>query len=152
MSDDTREVCGHEKGDGGRCESAIGLCEEDGCGKCFAHCEHRAEKAREARQKGAASTNAKRRGEGLAPHELPPLESHDAAEEWLETVGRCVGTGRLSASEGNAIRGCVRDWVQAREAGEVSDRLNRLESALSEWRETGDASELLEVVEGGRAS
>lgn len=152
MSDTTQEQCGHEKDDGTLCQSSIGLCEEDGCGKCFAHDPHREEARRQAQKKGAASTNAQKRGNGLAPHELPPLESHEAAETWLDTVGRAVGSGRISASEGNAIRGCVRDWVAAREAGEVSERLHRLEAALSEWRETGDASELLEVVEGGRAS
>lgn len=149
MSDETQEKCGYPKDDGSRCQSSIGLCEEPGCGKCFAHCEHRAEERREAQQKGAASTNAKKRGSGLAPHELPPLESYEAAEEWLDTVGRAVGTGRLSAAEGNAIRGCVRDWVAAHEAGEVTDRVHRLEEAFAEYRRTGDASELMEVVEGG---
>lgn len=103
-------------------------------GFCPSHGPDAAERLSEAGRKGAEATNRRFRGEKLSEEELPPLDSPHAAEVWLETIARAVATGRLSASEGNAVRGNVRDWLKAREAGEQEERISTLEEKLEEAR------------------
>lgn len=148
MSD---EVCGAEKKDGeGTCSIDFGLC--DCHGLCFAHSPCRQEELHEARSKGAAVTAAKREeGAGLAPSELPPLDSHEAAEVWTDSIGRAAATGRLSASAAQAALRAVREWRESRDAGQVSERLEALTDALAEWRRTGDPEPVLELVDGGES-
>lgn len=144
------DQCGYEKDDGGTCGTDFGLCPQ--CGQCFAHCGHRQEARARARQKGAEAKNRKdREGKGLTPSELPPLESHEAAEEWTDAIGRAAATGRLSASAAQAALRAVREWRESREAGQVSDRLEELTDALAEWRRTGSPDPVLDVVEGGES-
>ena len=77
---------------------------------------------------------AARRAKGLAPDELPALDSPQAAERWLEEVGRAVSTGRLGHQEGRAIVGAVQQWLKAHEAGHVAERLEELAGRLDELR------------------
>lgn len=104
-------------------------------GLCPSHDPDSRERIREAARKGGEAMAEKHSRDGLEEDELPPLDSPQAAEEWLETIARAVATGRLSSSEGNAIRGNVRDWLKAREAGEQAERIERLEKLLKAARE-----------------
>lgn len=138
--------CGTIKDDGTPCRSWV-ACER--CEKCWSHCDHREEERREAQRRGAATTNSRaREGEGLAPSELPPLDSHEAAETWTDAIGRAAATGRLSASAAQAALRAVREWRESRDAGQVSERLEALTDALAEWRKTGDPEPVLELVDG----
>lgn len=64
-------------------------------------------------RKGAASTAAKLRGAGLAPSDLPHLDSHDAAKQWLETIGRAVATGQIPDRSAQAAIRAVEAWLKA---------------------------------------
>lgn len=144
MSSD--EVCGFEKEDGDTCGVSFGLC--DCHGECFSHSPCREEDRREARSRGGVATA---RGAGIRTDELPPLTSASAAEHWCDVVGRAAVTDRLSAEAANAALRAVKEWRQARETGEVTDRLEALQDALAQWRKTGDPEPVLELVDGGEA-
>lgn len=138
-------VCGFEKEDGDTCRTEFGLCS---ChGECFSHAPCRKEAREAARQKGGH--NAARAGP-LQADDLPPLHSAEAAEVWCDVVGRAAATKRINADAANAALRAVREWRQARETGEMSDRLEALTDALARWRETGDPEPVLDLVDGGR--
>lgn len=99
-----------------------------------------------ARRGGAAKARKLRRKDGLAPEELPPLDSHADAEHWLEVIGRAAVTGRVGHHEAKAGISAVRQWLRAREKGAVAEKLEDLHDALEEARETGDFGPVLEVV------
>lgn len=144
-----QERCGYRKDDGERCRAPMGLCSS--CGFCRAHCyydeacDYTEEEVRQARAKGGYA--AARIGT-LRTEELPPLESADAAETWCDVVGRAAATDRISAEAANAALRAVKEWRQARESGKVSDRIEAMQEALSEWRATGDPEPMLELVNG----
>lgn len=50
---------------------------------------------------------------------------------WLEAVGRGVATGRLTHNQGRTIAGVVREWLRAREAGEVAERIEAMEEKVA---------------------
>lgn len=100
-------------------------------GLCWTHSEEGREAAREAARKGGQATARKLRKGGLHDDDLPPLDSPQAAETWLEKVGRSVATGRLTHNEGRTIARLVREWLRAREAGEVADWMEAMEDKLS---------------------
>lgn len=99
-----------------------------------------------AKRGGAAKARRERRKDGLAPEELPPLDSHADAETWLEVIGRAAATGRVGHNEAKAGISAVRQWLRAREKGAVAEKLEDLQDALEEARETGDFAPVLEVV------
>lgn len=101
---------------------------------CPSHQKDAGKRLSEAGRKGAEATNRRYRGKKLSEEELPPLDSPQAAEIWLENVGRAVATGRLSASEGSTVKSTVREWLRAREAGEMQDRIADLEEKLEAAR------------------
>ncbi len=108
---------------------------EPSTGLCPAHREGGTERLRLAGQKGAAASIAKWRGRGgLAPDELPPLDGPEAAEQWLEAIGRAVATGRLGHNEAKAATGAIREWLRAHEAGAVSGRVEKLGQQLDALR------------------
>lgn len=150
MNDDQR--CGAETNEGEPCRAPVALCSN--CGRCRMHCaydegcDYDEEEVSASRSRGAQTTNAKNRGDGLAPHELPPLTSHEAAEKWCAVVGQAAATGRLSSSAANAVLRSVQTWMDARDEGRVSEKIEALEDALAEWRKTGSPEAVLEVVEG----
>lgn len=115
-------------------------------GFCPSHAPGAAERLSEAGKKGAEATARKWKGKALDDDDLPPLVDHDAAEAWLEAAGRAVATGNLGHNAGATVIRSVREWIRAHEAGSVSDRLDALMGALAEWRETGDAAPVLELV------
>lgn len=118
-------------------------------GLCPAHQKGGRERLSAAGRKGAEAVQRRLRGDGLQEEDLPPLESPQAAERWLEAVGRAVATGSLGHNEGRTVVRAVREFLRAHEAGKVSEQLQRLMDALSEWRKTGDPEPVLELVEGG---
>lgn len=110
-------------------------------GYCPSHGPDASERLSAAGRKGGKATARRLSGGGLDPEELPPLEDHDAAETWTDTIGRAVAAGRISANAGNTALRAVREWRESREAGEVSERVQELERKLSKVKREG-----LEVV------
>lgn len=142
----TAERCGVEKDDGERCAVTFGLCE---ChGQCFSHAPCRTEERQDARERGGRAAALKARGSGVLMDELPPLETHEAAEAWCDTIGRAGAAELISSAAANAGIRAVKEWRECRGSGQVSDRLKRLMDALSEWRKTGDPEPVLELVDG----
>ncbi len=103
---------------------------------------HRPGGSSEMRRRALKGAIASRRAKGLAPDELPALDSPQAAERWLEEVGRAVSTGRLGHQEGRAIVGAVQQWLKAHEAGHVAERLEELAGRLDELRGGGSVRRL----------
>lgn len=128
--------CNATRTDGEPCKAPEAMVDPD-TGYCPSHQPDAAERLSEAGRKGAEATNRRFRGEKLSEEELPPLDSPQAAEIWLENVGRAIATGRLSSAEGNAVKSTVREWLRAREAGEMQERIDELERKLAKAR--GDA-------------
>lgn len=122
-------ICGHEKSDGGTCEAGFGLCPD--CGKCWSHCPHREEERQEARKRGGEATRKRYGAEGLRDEELPPLDGPEAAERWLEIIGRAVGTGRLSYKDGSTMIKAVREFITSQKV-DLADKLDRVEEQLEE--------------------
>lgn len=117
-----------------------------GTGLCPAHAPGGTERLSAIGRKGAEATAKKLRGTGLDPSDLPTLDGPQTAALWLDKVGRAVATGRLGHREATAIVRVVEAFLRAHEAGSVSTEIERLASALAEWKETGDATAMLEVV------
>jgi hypothetical protein len=103
-------------------------------GFCPAHAPGGRERLLKAARKGGEATARKLARQGLGDEELPPLGSPQAAELWLEVVGRAVASGRLGHHEGRTITGAVREWLKARDVGEHADRLEELEAKLRAFR------------------
>lgn len=133
-------------------------CREDDCGApenlvdpatgyCPSHSPGASQRLSEAGRKGGKTTAKRMAAEGLEEGELPPLENAEAAETWCDVLGRAVVTGRLTHHQGKAALRAVREWRESHESGEVSERLDRLMDALSEWRETGSPDPVLELIE-----
>ena len=70
-----------------------------------------------------ARQGARRTKKALLLDDLPPLQSPADAEVWLETIGRGVATGTLSASKGATAASCVRAWLSAHEQGKVTEQV-----------------------------
>ena len=91
-------------------------CESPFVGKegfCNAHGPGGQERMKRLAQKGGIKS---RQPSGLDPNELGPLETHENAQAWLETLGRAVACGRLSDRQAQAAIRAVGEWV--RTAGE----------------------------------
>lgn len=98
---------------------------------CWTHSEEGREADREAARKGGQATARKLRKGSLNDADLPPLNSPQAAETWLEKVGAMpVAIGRLTHIEGRTIAGLVREWLRAREAGVVAEWMEAMEEEL----------------------
>ena len=83
---------------------------------------------------------------GLNPDDLPTLDGPQTAARWLDVVGRAVATGRLGHREGATVVRAVEAFLRAHEAGSMSDEIERLTAAIAAWKDTGDASAMLEVM------
>lgn len=128
--------CKATREDGTPCKAPENMVDPE-TGLCPSHRDDAAERLSEYGRRGAEATNRRYRGEKLSEEELPPLDSPQAAEIWLENVGRAIATGRLSSAEGNAVKSTVREWLRAREAGEQQERIEALEEALERARNGG---------------
>lgn len=140
--------CAKRAADGSRCKAPPNLVNPS-TNLCPAHSPGAAERLREAGRRGGAAQARKIKPTGLEEDELPPLDSPQAAERWLEAVGRAVATGRLSQGAGRTVVSSVRAWLKAHESGHVSERLEKLMDALASWRKTGDPEPVLKLVDGG---
>lgn len=133
-----------ESGDEPRCRATTQAGEPCGApssmidpstGLCPAHRPGGRDRLRIAGAKGAEATRAKWRGRGgLSEDELPPLDGPEAAESWLEAIGRAVATGRLGHNEAKAATGAIREWLRAHEAGAMSERVESLRKQLDRLR------------------
>lgn len=133
-----RRTCRGTNAEGDPCESPV----VDENGWCPAHGPDGSEKMSEIGRKGAESTAKKLKADGLEASDLPDLDHPRDAERLLEVVARAVATGRLAHNEGKAIARLVREWLRARDAGEVEARVEALEQKIAAARR-GD----LEVME-----
>lgn len=115
--------------DGTPCGSPPSFVGDDGW--CPSHRPGNREKLLEAARKGGRAKARKDRRDGLQDDELPPLDSPQTAEKWLEAAGRAVATGRMSHNEGKAVARLIREWLRARDAGEVADRMEELEDKMA---------------------
>ncbi len=52
-------------------------------------------------------------GQPRPRNEPPELRTHEDAQNWLETIGRAVATGRLSDRQAQAAIRTVAEWVKA---------------------------------------
>ncbi len=107
-------------------------------GFCPAHVPGARDRLSNAGRKGGEATKRRLSGPaGLGPHELPALSSPEAAERWLEIVGRAVAEGRLAHRPGQVVATAVREWLKAHEAGRVAERLEELRRKLDVLLERG---------------
>jgi hypothetical protein len=106
-------------------------------GLCPAHSPGASARLSMAGRLGGSVAAAKRRGQGLDPDELPALDSHAAAMQWLEIIGRAVVSGRLSDKDANAAVKALEAWMRA-EAGRAQDEeVAELRERLEELRKGG---------------
>lgn len=134
--------CAHEYDDGSPCQAPSSFVDPE-TGYCPSHGPGASERLSEIGRKGGEAKARKDRRQGLEEDALPELDSPQAAEKLLEVVARAVATGALGHNEAKAVARLVREWLRAREAGEVEDRVTDLERKLAAARR-GD----LELVEG----
>lgn len=111
-NDRNQPLCGYIKDDNTPCRSHILV---DGKGLCPAHREGgREEMARRGKKGGKDKPSQDTGPPGLSPNDLPPLVDHDAAETWLEVIGRAVTSGRLGDRDANAGIRAVEAWLKTR--------------------------------------
>lgn len=126
-------TCDGTKPDGSPCGAPSNLVDPDS-GFCPSHDPDNRERVQEAARKGGEATARKLKREGLQEDALPKLDSPQAAERLLEVVARAVTTGTLGHNAAKAVARLVREWLRAREAGEVEDRVTELERKLAAAR------------------
>ena len=81
-------------------------------------------------RKGGLATKRRMASSGLDPNELPELKTHEDAQEWLETIGRAVATGRLSDRQAQAAIRAVAEWVKAEGERATAEVINELRSEV----------------------
>jgi len=117
-------------------------------GLCPSHDPERRQAVLEAARKGGEATRRKLSRRGLEEGELPELRTPQDVARALEVVAGAVATGRLGHHEATAATRALRAWLDAHDAGHVSERLEALDGALREWKRTGDPSPVLKLVKG----
>jgi hypothetical protein len=76
----------------------------------------------------------RRKGKGLRPGELGPLRTPEDAKRWLRIIGRAVAEGRLRSRDGDATTRAIRAWLQAHDAGVVTDRVEELRAEMAKLK------------------
>jgi hypothetical protein len=89
--------------------------------------------AREAGRKGARMS-AERRKKWLAEDELPPLDSVEAAQVWIERAGRACALGRLTSSQANSLCKAAGLYLESLEIKEALDELAELRGLVQRGR------------------
>lgn len=141
--------CKETNADGSPCGALPSFVDPE-TGYCRSHDPEKRDELRKQASKGGETTARRHHGKGgLTTDDLPPLTDHEAAELWTDAIGRAAATDRLSAAAANACLRAVQTFLSAREAGQVSDRLEALTDALAAWRKTGDPEPVLQLVEEG---
>ena len=125
--------CKAIKPDGERCRTPEHLVDPS-TGLCLSHAPGASERLAEAGRKGAEATRRRFKRTGLEPDELPPLNSPETAELWLENIGRAVSTGRIGHHEASAAVRAIREWLRAHDAGKVTARVSDLQKQLEQLR------------------
>lgn len=96
-------------------------------------------------RKGAEATARKLRGEGIDPDALPPLDSHEAAQTWLEVIGRAVTARKLSHNEANAAIKAVSEWVKTHGERMTATVVQELRAEVERLKSRLDGRPRLEV-------
>lgn len=141
--------CKGVKADGSPCGAPSKLVNPE-TGYCPSHGPDASEKLSEYGRKGGETTARRHHGKGgLTTDDLPPLVDHEAAEVWIDAIGRAVLTDSTSAARANAGLRAVQTAISNWEQGKVSDRVEKMLDAVAEWKRTGSTDPMLELVEGG---
>lgn len=130
----TAPQCIGLKADGSRCGSTFGLSPE---GLCYNHDPDRGTERSVARRRAAKLGGQAKARKYTAPTPfdqdlLPPLDSLDAAQKWLEVVGRARAQGLLTHSDVSAYARLVSEWVKTQGARFVNEEVQRLQARLRE--------------------
>jgi len=129
--------CQATKKDGRPCGAPPALVDPE-TGYCRSHRPGAKERLSRQGTKGGEATSAKHKLPGMSDDELPPLQSHEDAKEWLEKIGRAVLTQKITDRTASAaIRG-VSEWIKAHEGqltakvvDELQNEVDRLKKELA---------------------
>ena len=122
------KTCSATKTDGTRCKSPF----VNESGVCPAHQPDGQARMRERAKKGGDAT-ARRYAATFDAANLPPLDSLEAAQQWLEAIGRGVASDQLTDRQANAITKAVSEWIKSQ--GQLdAEQGERLRSVLAELR------------------
>lgn len=97
-------------------------------GYCPAHGPGGRNEMKERGRKGGKQTHQT----GLHPTDLPALDSFQAAQEWLEEIGRAVACGRLGDREANAAIRAVSEWRETESERVTREELEELQAQLEQ--------------------
>lgn len=128
--------CQAKKADGTPCLAPSSLVDPVS-GFCASHDPAKRDRILAAARRGGEANRRKLQAPGLGPDELPPLESPQAAERWLEILGKAVATGRLGHHEATAIVRAVREFLRAHEAGSMADKVEELQAKVRKLKRGG---------------
>ncbi len=120
--------CQGKKADGTACGALPHLLDENGL--CPAHRPGGREAMAERGRKGGLATKRRNVSPGLRAEELPKLRTHEDAQNWLETIGRAVATGRLSDRQAQAAIRAIAEWVRAEGERQTSEVVNKLRAEI----------------------
>jgi len=81
--------------------------------------------------------SSRKRGKGLSPEELGPLETHEDAMRWARTIALAAASERISASRATALRGLLREWRAAREGHVEEVELEELRAKVEALEREG---------------
>ncbi len=103
-------------------------------GRCPAHRQDGHEAMRELGRRGAEATKRRWREGGM---DTTSLRTPEDAQAWLEAVARAVANAGLSNAAGQTVVRAVREWLRARDAGEVTERLKQLQGQVVKLKRRG---------------
>ena len=101
---------------------------------CPAHAPGGREMLRQAGKKGGEAMARRFKGKALNEDELPPLNSPEVAEIWLERIARAVVTGGLPHNDARAATSALQQWLKAHEVGKLADRLETIKEQLEKLK------------------
>lgn len=119
--------------DGSLCRAPANLVDDES-GFCRSHDPEKHQAIIEQARKGGEAMARRLKRRGLSESELPPLNSPEIAEIWLERIARAVATGRLGHNEARSATAAIQQWLKAHEAGRMADRLDALREQLESIR------------------
>ena len=122
MAKEQEKTCVESRRDGKRCRAKT----LPGGERCWSHAPELEEKRRSARQSGGLNSSGPARVRKLLPSRLAPLIGR------LENALGEVHEGKLEPSRGQAMASLSRAIVTVFSAGEVEERLRKIEFALAE--------------------
>jgi len=105
-----RDICAGWKVDGQPCQSPFIVA---GSRFCSAHQPDGGREEMQRRGRLGALIQQRSRSGGLDEDELPALETHDDAKEWLGLIARAVCGGRLRESAAQAAIRAIECWLKA---------------------------------------